>query len=171
MDFAYPIIALLVIVVIVLVILYLSVRVVQPHEKMVVFRLGRTNQRLVRDPGRHFLIPVIDRSWKVDLREQVTELFGRTMSTRDDAQLTVDLLIRWRITDPLKSVTNVAFFEGALQGVATTTLRAVIGDMLLREALVGREALAGVLWTKLDDVAHRWGGTVSEIDILDIRGE
>ena len=121
--------------VVVLVILYLSIRVVQQYEKMVVFRLGRTNESMVRDPGLRFLIPIIDRPVKVDVREQFIEVPSQTTITKDNAPINVDFLIYWRIADPLKSVVNVANFPGALQGVATTTLRAVIGDILLDEVL------------------------------------
>ena len=124
-----------IIVAILLIILYLSVRVVQQYEKMVVFRLGKTNENLVRGPGLRFLIPVIDRPVKVDIREQFIEVPSQTTITKDNAPINVDFLIYWRIADPLKSVVNVANFPGALQGVATTTLRAVIGDILLDEVL------------------------------------
>src|SRR6187455_548111 len=109
-----------ILIVIVLVILYLSVRVVQQYEKMVVFRLGRTNETLVREPGLRFLIPIIDRPVKVDIREQFIEVPSQTTITKDNAPINVDFLIYWRIADPLKSVVNVANFPGALQGVATT---------------------------------------------------
>jgi regulator of protease activity HflC (stomatin/prohibitin superfamily) len=157
-----------IIVVIVLVILYLSVRVVQQYEKMVVFRLGRTNEALVRDPGLRFLIPIIDRPVKVDIREQFIEVPSQTTITKDNAPINVDFLIYWRIADPLKSVVNVANFPGALQGVATTTLRAVIGDILLDEVLSKREQINEVLRVKLDEVTERWGGKVTTVEIREI---
>src|SRR3990170_532947 len=131
--------------VVLLVIVYLSIRVVQQYEKMVVFRLGRTNESMVRDPGLRFLVPIIDRPVKVDVREQFIEVPSQTTITRDNAPINVDFLIYWRISDPLKSVVNVANFPGALQGVATTTLRAVIGDILLDEVLSRREQINEVL--------------------------
>jgi regulator of protease activity HflC (stomatin/prohibitin superfamily) len=157
-----------IIIVIVLVILYLSVRVVQQYEKMVVFRLGRTNESLVRDPGLRFLIPIIDRPVKVDIREQFIEVPSQTTITKDNAPINVDFLIYWRISDPLKSVVNVANFPGALQGVATTTLRAVIGDILLDEVLSRREQINEVLRVKLDEVTERWGGKVTTVEIREI---
>jgi regulator of protease activity HflC (stomatin/prohibitin superfamily) len=157
-----------IIIVIVLVILYLSVRVVQQYEKMVVFRLGRTNENMVRDPGLRFLIPIIDRPVKVDIREQFIEVPSQTTITKDNAPINVDFLIYWRIADPLKSVVNVANFPGALQGVATTTLRAVIGDILLDEVLSKREQINEVLRVKLDEVTERWGGKVTTVEIREI---
>ena len=152
----------------VLLFLYLSVRVVQQYEKMVVFRLGKTNELLVRGPGLRFLIPIIDRPVKVDVREQFIEVPSQTTITKDNAPINVDFLIYWRISDPLKSVVNVANFSGALQGVATTTLRAVIGDILLDEVLSRREQINEVLRVKLDEVTERWGGKVTTVEIREI---
>ncbi|HKG56300.1 MAG TPA: SPFH domain-containing protein [Candidatus Limnocylindrales bacterium] len=154
--------------VVVLVIVYLSIRVVQQYEKMVVFRLGQTNASLVRDPGLRFLFPVIDRPYKVDIREQFIEVPSQTTITRDNAPINVDFLIYWRISDPLKSVVNVANFAGALQGVATTTLRAVIGDITLDEVLSKREQINEVLRVKLDEQTERWGGKVTTVEIREI---
>lgn len=168
MDIIYPIVALVVVLVIVLAILYLSVRVVQQYERMVVFRLGRTDEKLVKDPGLRFLIPIVDRPVKVDIREQFIEVPSQTTITKDNAPINVDFLIYWRIVDPLKSLVNVAYFAGALQGVATTTLRAVIGDILLDEVLSRREQINEVLRTKLDEVTERWGGKVTTVEIREI---
>jgi len=167
-ELGITIAAVIAIVIFVLVFLYLSVRVVQQYEKMVVFRLGRTNEGLVRDPGLRFLIPIIDRPVKVDVREQFIEVPSQTTITRDNAPINVDFLIYWRIVDPLKSIVNVAYFAGALQGVATTTLRAVIGDILLDEVLSRREQINEVLRTKLDEVTERWGGKVTTVEIREI---
>jgi regulator of protease activity HflC (stomatin/prohibitin superfamily) len=156
------------IVVVLLVLVYLSIRIVQQYEKMVVFRLGRTNENMVRDPGLRFLIPIIDRPVKVDIREQFIEVPSQTTITKDNAPINVDFLIYWRIADALKSVVNVANFSGALQGVATTTLRAVIGDILLDEVLSKREQINEVLRVKLDEVTERWGGKVTTVEIREI---
>jgi regulator of protease activity HflC (stomatin/prohibitin superfamily) len=156
------------VVVVLLVIVYLSIRVVQQYEKMVVFRLGRTNEKMIRDPGLRFLVPIIDRPVKVDVREQFIEVPSQTTITRDNAPINVDFLIYWRISDPLKSVVNVVNFPGALQGVATTTLRAVIGDILLDEVLSKREQINEVLRVKLDEVTERWGGKVTTVEIREI---
>jgi regulator of protease activity HflC (stomatin/prohibitin superfamily) len=115
-----------------------------------------------------FLIPIIDRPVKVDIREQFIEVPSQTTITKDNAPINVDFLIYWRIADPLKSVVNVANFPGALQGVATTTLRAVIGDILLDEVLSKREQINEVLRVKLDEVTERWGGKVTTVEIREI---
>jgi regulator of protease activity HflC (stomatin/prohibitin superfamily) len=135
---------------------------------MLVFRLGRTNEQMVRDPGLRFLVPIIDRPVKVDIREQFIEVPSQTTITKDNAPINVDFLIYWRIVDPLRSVVNVANFAGALQGVATTTLRAVIGDISLDEVLSKRDQINELLRVKLDEQTERWGGKVTTVEIREI---
>ncbi len=154
--------------VVAIVVIYLSVRVVQQYEKMVVFRLGRTNESMVRNPGLRFLIPVIDRPVKVDLRETLTEVPSQTTITRDNAPINVDFLVYWRIVDPLKSVLAPQRLGIMLLGIASTTLRAVIGDILLDEVLSKREQINEVLRVKLDEVTERWGGKVTTVEIREI---
>ena len=156
------------IVVVLLVIVYLSIRVVQQYEKMVVYRLGQARVEWIRGPGLNFLVPFIWAAKIVDVREQFIEVPSQTTITKDNAPINVDFLIYWRISDPLKSVVNVVNFPGALQGVATTTLRAVIGDILLDEVLSKREQINEVLRVKLDEVTERWGGKVTTVEIREI---
>ncbi len=154
--------------VVVLVLVYLSVRIVNEYDRLVVFRFGRTNLSLVKGPGLVFLIPLVDRPVRVDLREQFIEVPSQTTITRDNAPINIDFLIYWRITDPLSSVVKVAFFAGALQGIATTTLRAVIGDILLDDVLSKRDQINEVLRAKLDEQTERWGGKITTVEIREI---
>jgi regulator of protease activity HflC (stomatin/prohibitin superfamily) len=155
-------------VVVLLVIVYLSIRVVQQYERMVVFRLGRTDESMVRDPGLRFLVPIIDRPVKVDLRETLTEVPSHTTITRDNAPINVDFLVYWRINEPLKSVLAPQRLDQMLLGIASTTLRAVIGDISLDEVLSKREQINEVLRVKLDEVTERWGGKVTTVEIREI---
>ena len=156
------------VVVFALIVLYLSVRVVQQYERMVIFRLGRTGPNLVREPGLRLLIPVIDRPMKVDIREKFIEVPSQTTITKDNAPINIDFLIYWYIVDPLRSEVNVQNFAGALQGIATTTLRAVIGDILLDDVLSKRDQINEVLRAKLDEQTERWGGKVTTVEIREI---
>jgi regulator of protease activity HflC (stomatin/prohibitin superfamily) len=159
---------LLLIIIVLLVLLYLSVRIVNEYDRLVVFRLGRTGPDKVKGPGIVFLIPVVDRPVKVDLREQFIEIPSQSAITKDNAPINIDFLIYWRIVDPLRSIVNVAYFAGALQGIATTTLRAVIGDILIDDVLSKREQINEVLRTKLDEQTERWGGKVTIVEIREI---
>ena len=148
--------------------LYLTIRIVQQYEKLVVFRLGKTNDSLVRGPGLRLIWPIIDRPVKVDLRESFIEVPSQTTITKDNAPINIDFLIYWKIVDPLKSLVNVVYFAGALQGIATTTLRAVIGDIVLDDVLSKREQINEVLRTRLDEQTERWGGKVTTVEIREI---
>jgi len=147
---------------------YLSIRVVQQYERMVVFRLGRTDQAMVRNPGLNFLIPIVDRPIKVDLRENLTEVPSQRTITRDNAPIDVDFLVFWRIVDPLTSVLAPMRLGDMILGVASTTLRAVIGDIPLDEVLSKREQINELLRVKLDEVTERWGGKVTTVEIREI---
>jgi len=160
--------AVILVAVVLIVLAYLSIRVVNEFERLVVFRLGKTGPKRVKGPGLVILIPIIDRAVKTDLREQFIEVPSQTNITRDNAPINIDFLIYWRIVDPMRSVVNVANFAGALQGISTTTLRAVIGDILLDDVLSKREQINEVLRTKLDEQTERWGGKVTTVEIREI---
>jgi regulator of protease activity HflC (stomatin/prohibitin superfamily) len=156
------------IVVLALLILWLSIRVVNRGDKLVVYRLGNTDDSLVKGPGLVFLIPFIDRPRRVNLREQFVEVPSQTAITKDNVTIPIDFLIYWRIVDPLKSVVNVQDFVGALAGVATTNLRAVVGDFLLDDVLSKRDQINEVLRTKLDEITENWGGKITRVEIREI---
>lgn len=156
------------VIVIALVLVGLGVRIVNEYDRLVVFRLGRTGEHRVLGPGPRLLIPFVDRPVKVDLREQFIEVPSQTTITKDNAPINIDFLIYWRIVDPLRSIVNVAYFAGALQGIATTTLRAVIGDLTLDDVLSKRDQINEVLRAKLDEQTERWGGKVTTVEIREI---
>jgi len=145
-----------------------SVRIVNEYDRLVVFRFGRTGPNLIKGPGLILLIPIVDRPVRVDLREQFIEVPSQTTITKDNAPINIDFLIYWRIADPLHSVIRVSNFAGALQGIAMTTLRAVIGDILLDDVLSKRDQINDVLRVKLDEQTERWGGKVTTVEIREI---
>ena len=169
MDIAsVSLIALAVVVGLLLILVLTTVRIVPQWAQMVVYRFGQTNPGLVRKPGMRFLIPIVDRGYQVDIREQFIEVPRQTAITKDNAQLGVDFLIYWKVIDPLMSLVNVTNFSGALQGVAATSLRSVIGDIVLDEVLSQRERINETLRLKLDEVTERWGGKVMSVEIREI---
>jgi regulator of protease activity HflC (stomatin/prohibitin superfamily) len=142
------------------------VRIVREYERLVVFRLGRCIG--VKGPGIVFLLPFIDLAQTVDLRETVLEVPHQTSITKDNAPIAIDFLIYWKVVDPAASVIQVANFRTASQGIATTTLRAVIGDIPLDNVLAEREHINQVLRAKLDEVTERWGVKVTAVEIREI---
>jgi regulator of protease activity HflC (stomatin/prohibitin superfamily) len=159
-------VVLLVVVIVVVGVLASSIRVVPEFMRLVVFRLGRLVG--IRGPGLVFLIPVIDQAFPVDLREQVIDVAKQTCITKDNAPVDIDLLIYLKVTDPEKVITQVQNFKQAAVGIATTTLRAVVGDIELDEVLAKREYINSVLRAKLDEVTARWGVKVTAVEIREI---
>ncbi len=149
-----------------LVVVAQSIRIVPEYQRLVVFRLGRCVGS--KGPGIVFLIPVIDRGVKVDLREQVREVPHQTSITKDNAPISIDFLWYFKILDPAESVLQVGNFEMAAAGIATTTLRAVIGGIPLDDVLSEREHINNMLRTRLDEVTERWGVKVTNVEIREI---
>ena len=156
------------VIVVLLVIAVASIKIVNQYERLLVFTLGRTSPTDVKGPGWVFIVPIAQRGVKVDLREQFIEVPSQTNITKDNAPINIDFLIYWRIVEPYKSVVEVQNFNGALQNIATTTLRAVIGDILLDDVLSKREQINEVLRVKMDEVTERWGGKVTTVEIREI---
>lgn len=154
------------VVIVAIIILNAAIKIVREYQRLVVFRLGRSIGR--RGPGIVWLWPVIDRAIWVDLRELFLEIPSQTCITRDNAPINIDFLIYFKVVDPEHSVIQVADFAGAARGVATTTLRAVIGDIVLDDVLARREQINQVLRAKLDEVTERWGVKVTTVEIREI---
>ncbi len=152
--------------VILVAILASAIRIIPEYQRLVVFRLGRCVGE--KGPGIVLLIPVVDRAARVDLREQVREIPHQTAITKDNAGISVDFLWYYKVLDPTESVLAVGNFESAAQGMATTTLRAVIGGISLDDVLSEREHINTMLRTRLDEVTERWGVKVTNVEIREI---
>jgi regulator of protease activity HflC (stomatin/prohibitin superfamily) len=144
----------------------LAIRIVPEYQRLVVFRLGRVIG--AKGPGLVLLIPVVDRGVRVDLRERFFDVPPQTTITADNAQLSIDFLVYSKVVDALPSVLNVEDYQGASRGIAITTLRAVVGSMLLDDVLAKREEINEALRTKLDEVTNRWGIKVTAVEIREI---
>jgi regulator of protease activity HflC (stomatin/prohibitin superfamily) len=114
------------------------------------------------------LIPIIDQARTVDLREQVREIPHQTSITKDNAPISIDFLWYYKVVDPTATVVAVGNFEVSAQGMATTTLRSVIGGILLDDVLSQREHINQTLRVKLDEVTERWGVKVTNVEIREI---
>ena len=157
---------LIILAIFIIAVLATSIKIIPEYQRLVVFRLGRVIG--VRGPGLVFLIPFIDKGLVVDLREQYIEVTRQTCITKDNAPVDIDFLIYYKVIDPAKSVLEVSNFRGAAVGIATTTLRAVVGDIDLDEVLAKREYINRVLRTKLDEVTTRWGVKITAVEIREI---
>ena len=151
---------------IVVVILINAIKIIPEYMRLVVFRLGRSLG--ARGPGMVILIPFVDRGVRVDLREQVRDIPHQTSITKDNASISVDFIWYYKVLDAAESVLQVGDFEASAAGMATTTLRAVIGGIVLDDVLSEREHINNMLRSRLDDVTERWGVKVTNVEIREI---
>lgn len=147
----------------VLIVAALSIRIVAPYEKGVVERLGRYHR--TADPGLTLITPFIDKMRKVDMREQVVDVPPQEVITRDNVVVTVDAVVFYEATDPVKLIYNVANFFDAATKLAQTNLRNVIGEMELDQALTSREIINAKLREVLDDATDKWGVRIVRVEI------
>jgi regulator of protease activity HflC (stomatin/prohibitin superfamily) len=144
----------------------ISVRIVREYQRIVLFRLGRAIG--TRGPGLILINPITDRTTWVDLREQFLEIPHQTAITKDNASISIDFIIFYKVVDPSMSVLRVGRFAAAAQNVAATTLRSVVGDMPLDDVLSKREEMNASLRVRLDDVTERWGVKVTTVEVREV---
>jgi regulator of protease activity HflC (stomatin/prohibitin superfamily) len=155
-----------VVLVLVLLIVPRAIRIVREYQRLMVFRLGRSIG--TKGPGLVILIPFLDKAVWVDLRELYLEIPHQTAITEDNASISIDFIVFYRVIDAVMSVIEVANFAGAAQNIAATSLRSVVGDMPLDDVLAKREQMNEVLRLKLDEVTERWGVKVTNVEIREI---
>ena len=146
-----------------IVIASLGIRIVRPFERGLIEMLGRY-QRTV-DSGLRWILPFVQRLSKVDMRERVIDVPPQEVITKDNVVVTVDAVIFFEATDPVKLKYNVGNFQLAVTKLAQTNLRNVIGDLDLDAALTSRELINGKLRQILDDATDKWGTRVVRVEI------
>ena len=142
------------------------ISVVKQYERAVIFRLGRHTG--TRGPGLVILIPFVDRGVKIDLREFVIEEPKQTSITKDNALVDVDFVVFLQVVDPDAAIININNFIVAVRNLATTSLRAVIGEMTVEEVLSKREEINQRLQVKISLETVRWGVDVKSVEIREI---
>lgn len=141
----------------------MAIKIVQQHELGLTERFGR--YRTTLEPGFHMIVPFIDKVRKVDMREQVVDVPPQEVITKDNVVVTVDAVVYYQATDPVKLMYNVANFILAATKLAQTNLRNVIGDMDLDAALTSRDVINTVLRSILDEATDVWGTRVVRVEI------
>lgn len=146
------------------------VHIVPEYQRVVVFSFGKFQGLF--GPGLVLLLPPPFQSvpYTIDLREFVVEIPQQTCITQDNAPIAVDFLIYQRVLpeQAKDSFLNIQNFRQAIQGIAQTTLRAVIGNIPLDDVLAKREQINESLRVKLDEITHRWGVKVTNVEIKEI---
>jgi len=156
-------IVLIVIGVFFLIVVSRGLRIVTQFEKGLVERFGRFDHMV--DPGLRWIWPFIDRIRRVDMREQVVDVPPQEVITKDNVVVTVDAVIYYEATDPVKLEYNVGNFILAVTKLAQTNLRNVVGDLDLDAALTSREVINAKLRQILDDATDKWGVRVVRVEL------
>ncbi len=141
---------------------------VRDYERIARFRLGKFEG--MKGPGIVIAIPVIHSTEKVDTRVEVLDISRQTNITKDNVPLSIDVLVYLRVdvANAERSVLEVEDYRYAVRGLATTTMRAVIGDMALDEVLSQRDRINELIRTRLDTETERWGIKVTNVEIREV---
>jgi regulator of protease activity HflC (stomatin/prohibitin superfamily) len=142
-------------------------KIVPEYQRVVRFTLGRYDG-VPRGPGWVWIIPFVHLTATIDLREEVFDIEPQTSITKDNAPVTVDMLVFMRVVDPEMAVLKVQSYRLAARGMAVTTLRAVVGDMNLDDVLSKREQMNAIMQARMDEVTDRWGVKVNAVEIREI---
>ena len=154
------------VVLIILMILSSAIKIVKEFERGVILRLGRLKG--AKGPGIFFIIPVIDRMYKIDLRTRVLDVPVQEVMTRDNVPVRVNAVVYLRVMDASKSIVQVQNFIAATSQNSQTTLRSVIGQASLDELLSERDKLNRALQKIIDEATDPWGVKVSAVEIKDV---
>ena len=143
-----------------------AVRILREYERAVVFRLGKLIG--AKGPGLIFLIPIVDRMVKMDLRVITIDVPRQEVMTRDNVPATVDAVVYFRIVDPEAAVVKVENFLKASSLIAQTTLRSVLGQSELDDLLSRRDKINQTLQEIIDRHTDPWGVKVSAVEVRDV---
>src|SRR5512136_1350145 len=157
-------VALLVVVIVLL--LASGIKVVQEYERGVIFRLGRLVG--ARGPGLFFIIPIVDRMVKVDLRTVTLDIPSQEAITKDNVTVKVNAVAYFRVVDPSSAIVKVEDFRRATYQIAQTSLRSVLGQSDLDELLIHRDAINQKLQKIIDEQTEPWGIKVSIVEVKDV---
>jgi regulator of protease activity HflC (stomatin/prohibitin superfamily) len=156
-----------VIAILVILVLSAAIKVLREYERGVIFRLGRL-LGAPKGPGLIFLIPIIDRMVKVDLRTITLMIPPQEVITKDNVPARVNAVCYFRVVDASASVVQVENFMVATSQVAQTTLRSVLGQHVLDELLSEREKINSILQEIIDETTAPWGIKVSIVEVKDV---
>lgn len=154
------------VIMLIVIILSASIKVVREYERGIIFRLGRFIG--AKGPGLFFLIPIVDRFVKVDLRTVVVDIPRQKVVTKDNVSVDVDAAVYYRVIDPAKAILQVENYAQATNLLAQTTLRDVLGQVELDELLTRREELGKKISSIVDELTEPWGIKVSMVALKDI---
>jgi regulator of protease activity HflC (stomatin/prohibitin superfamily) len=163
--------AALIIVAIVVVVLALfvisAIKIAREYERAIVFRLGRLFPQ-PKGPGLFFLIPIVDRMVRVDLRTVTLSIPPQDVITKDNVPARVNAVAYFRIVEPNAAIVQIENFMVATSQIAQTTLRAVLGQHVLDELLSERDKINAILQEIIDEATTPWGIKVARVEVKDL---
>jgi len=143
-----------------------SIRILREYERGVIFRLGKLQG--AKGPGLIFLIPVVDRMVRMDLRVVTIDVPKQEIMTRDNVPATVDAVVYFRVVDPNAAVVKVENFGKATSLIAQTTLRSVLGQSPLDDLLSQRDIINQKLQEIIDKQTEPWGVKVTSVEVKEV---
>ena len=161
------IVAAVAVVVIVLLLILASVRVAREYERGVIFRLGRLLTP-PKGPGLFFLIPIVDKMVRVDLRTVALNVPPQEVITKDNVPVRVNAVAYFRIIEPTAAIVQIENYMAATSQIAQTTLRSVLGQHMLDELLSERDKINAILQQIIDEQTSPWGIKVSIVEVKDV---
>jgi regulator of protease activity HflC (stomatin/prohibitin superfamily) len=156
-----------IVIVLVLVVLSAAIKILREYERGVIFRLGRLLGK-PKGPGLIFLIPIVDKMVRVDLRTITLMIPPQEVITKDNVPARVNAVCYFRVVDASASVVQVENFMVATSQIAQTTLRSVLGQHSLDELLSEREKINLILQGIIDEATAPWGIKVSIVEVKDV---
>ena len=156
----------IVLIVLAVVVLPQSIRILREYERGVIFRLGKLQG--AKGPGLIFLIPVVDRMVRMDLRVVTIDVPKQEIMTRDNVPATVDAVVYFRVVDPNAAVVKVENFGKATSLIAQTTLRSVLGQSPLDDLLSQRDIINQKLQEIIDKQTEPWGIKVTSVEVKEV---
>jgi len=151
------------IVLIALAILTSGIKRVNQYEKGLIERFNAYEK--TADPGLRYIIPFVQRMFRVNMREQVIDVPPQEIITEDNVVVTIDAVIYYQVMDPVKALYEIEDFELAIVKLAQTTLRNIVGEMSLDVCLTSREKINVELRKVLDQATDKWGTKVNRIEL------
>lgn len=147
--------------------IFMGVKAVPQGYRWTVERFGRFTRQL--EPGLHFIVPIIDKiGQKVNVMEQVIDIPSQDVITRDNAQVSVDGVVYIVVSDAAKAAYEVNHLHRAIVNLTMTSIRSVLGEMDLDEALSNRDIINGKLLHIIDEASASWGTNIRRVEIKDI---
>lgn len=150
----------------IILLLLTGIRIAQEYQRGVVFRLGRFQS--VKGPGIYWIIPIIERQQRVDIRTNTVTLEQQETITKDSVTIKVNAVLWFKITNPADAIIRVADYNKAVYQFSVTALRNIIGQHTLDEVLREREQINGTLQKIVDSATEPWGIKIEMVEMKDV---